>query len=133
MFTGEYVNMCGGCSSQRVWSRFLSTLLAARDGGAPRPYFVTSHALSVYYVHSGVALSFPLAQLKSVGVWPEGGQSGSLTFLFRCDSNSAQCIQVPEFVRVHLPCSHYLLLRTTAGLKGGVSQDEGPKCKKKKD
>eukprot|EP00667_Euglena_gracilis_P015040 EG_transcript_15629 len=61
-------------------------------------YFVTSHALSVYYVHSGVALSFPLAQLKSVGVWPEGGQSGSLTFLFRCDSNSAQCIQAQRRV-----------------------------------
>eukprot|EP00668_Euglena_longa_P017588 GGOE01022007.1.p1 GENE.GGOE01022007.1~~GGOE01022007.1.p1 ORF type:complete len:438 (+),score=112.08 GGOE01022007.1:1144-2457(+) len=61
-------------------------------------YFLTSHALSVYYVHSGIALSFPLAQLKSVGVWPEGGQSGSLTFLFRCDSVSALCLQVQRRV-----------------------------------
>eukprot|EP00993_Chasmostoma_nieuportense_P004110 NODE_4793_length_740_cov_15.703100_g4631_i0.p1 GENE.NODE_4793_length_740_cov_15.703100_g4631_i0~~NODE_4793_length_740_cov_15.703100_g4631_i0.p1 ORF type:complete len:234 (+),score=60.27 NODE_4793_length_740_cov_15.703100_g4631_i0:2-703(+) len=57
-------------------------------------YAVTTQSVNVFHVHSNTLLMFPRDQLRSVGRWVEGAHSstGALSFVFRCDSLSAQCL-----------------------------------------
>ena len=73
---------------------------------------VHCQALSVYYIHYNTVLSFPLTELKSVGVWVEGSKRGSMTFMFRCQGESAQCLAVQKHLGM-LATPHVQALKET--------------------